>query len=141
MKKSIKVLSLALAVMGLTVACNNNAPVEKVIDTVVPVDTVVVEEVIDTLPVEEVVVEEPVKKAPAKKKAVKKEEPKNEVTVDASKMSVKTSTGTSVTINKQGGATVNTKNGEGKIDASKMSVKTGSTNTTVGGGGITIKTN
>lgn len=142
MKKSVKVLSFALAVMGLTVACNNNAPAEEPIDTMVPVVDSIVEEVIDTTPVEEVVVDEPVKKAtPAKKKAAKKEAPKNEVKVDASQMSVKTAAGTSVSINKQGGATVSTNGAKGKVDASKMSVKTSGTTTTVGGGGITIKTN
>lgn len=142
MKKSVKILAFALAVMGLTVACNNNAPVEELIDTVVPVDTMVVEEVIDSTPVEEVVVEEPVKKAATpKKKTTKKDEPKTEVKVDASKMSVNTASGTSVSINKQGGASVSTKSGEGKVDASKMSVNTNSGSVSVGNGGVAIKKN
>ena len=63
MKKNFRTLALAIAVMGLAAACNNNAPAE---------------EPIDTTPVEEVVVDEPVKKAtPAKKQTTaKKEEPK-----------------------------------------------------------------
>ena len=78
MKKIFRTLALAFAVMGLAAACNNNAPAEEPIDTMVPVVDSIVEEVIDSTPVEEVVVEEPVKKAtPAKKKATaKKEEPK-----------------------------------------------------------------
>lgn len=141
MKKSVKILAFALAVMGLTVACNNNAPTEELVDTIVPVDTVV-EEVIDSTPVEEVVVEEPVKKATTpKKKTTKKEEPKTEVKVDASKMSVNTASGTSVSINKQGGASVSTKSGEGKVDASKMSVNTNSGSVSVGNGGVAIKKN
>ena len=78
MKKNFRTLALAIAVMGLAVACNNNAPAEEPIDTMVPVVDSIVEEVIDTTPVEEVVVDEPVKKAtPAKKKTTaKKEEPK-----------------------------------------------------------------
>ncbi len=141
MKKSVKILAFALAVMGLTVACNNNAPAEELIDTVVPVDTVV-EEVIDSTPVEEIVVEEPVKKATTpKKKTTKKEEPKTEVKVDASKMSVNTASGTNVTISKQGGASVSTKSGEGKVDASKMSVNTNGGSVSVGNGGVSIKKN
>lgn len=78
MKKYFRNLALAIAVMSLAAACNNNAPAEEAIDTMVPVVDSIVEEVIDSTPVEEVVVEEPVKKAtPAKKKATaKKEEPK-----------------------------------------------------------------
>ena len=95
MKKTVKVLSLALVAMAFAVACNNNKTPEEPIDTIVPVDTVV-EELIDTTAVEEVVVDEPVKQAaPAKKKA-KKEQPKAEVKVDASKMTIKTKNGGSV---------------------------------------------
>jgi hypothetical protein len=91
MKKTVKALALALVAMSLAVACNNNnTPAEEPIDTMVPVVDSIVEEVIDSTPVEEVVVDEPVKKAtPAKKKA-KKEEPKTEVKVDASKMTIGT---------------------------------------------------
>ncbi|MBR3435941.1 MAG: hypothetical protein IKN11_04795 [Bacteroidales bacterium] len=142
MKKAVKLLSLAVVVAGLTVACNNNTPAEEVIDTMPVIDTTPVEVVVDTTPVIDtpVVAPEPAKKATPKKKAVKKEEPKTAVQVDASKMNVKTA-GTSITINKQGGATVNTKNGEAKVDASKMNAKTNSGSATIGGGGITIKTN
>ena len=76
MKKVL--FAMAIAGMFSFVACNNNAPAEELVDTIVPVDTVV-EEVIDTTPVEEVVVEEPVKKATTpKKKATKKDETKPE---------------------------------------------------------------
>ena len=54
------------------VACNNNAPAE-LVDTVVPIDTMVVEEIIDTMPVIDTpVVEQPVAKKPAAKKATPK---------------------------------------------------------------------
>jgi hypothetical protein len=118
MKKTVKVLALALVAMSLSVACNNNNTTEEVIDTVVPVDTTVIEEVVDTVPTEEVVAEEPVKKAtPAKKKAAKKEEPKTEVKVDASKMTISTKKG-SATISNNGVSTKG-KNSEGSVDASK----------------------
>ena len=134
MKKTVKVLAIALLGMTLTVACNNNAePAEE--DTII--DTTIVEEpVVEEPVVEEPVVEEPVKKAPAKK-----ETPKTEVQVDASKMSISNSNGTGVTISKDGGASVNTKNGEAKVDASKMSIKTESGSASVGGGSLTIKKN
>ncbi len=81
MKKNFKIAALAMAACGLMVACNNNAPAE-LVDTVVPIDTMVVEEIIDTMPVVDTpVVEQPVvKKAAPKKAATKKEEPKNTVT-------------------------------------------------------------
>lgn len=71
MKKQIKLIALAVVAMATATACNNPAPAEEVIDTVVPVDTIV-EEVIDSTAIEEVVVDEPVtpaKKATTKKKA------------------------------------------------------------------------
>ena len=48
--KKIRIAALAVAACGLMVACNNNAPAE-LVDTVVPIDTMVVEELIDTMPV------------------------------------------------------------------------------------------
>ncbi|MBR3411705.1 MAG: hypothetical protein IKG81_03350 [Bacteroidales bacterium] len=84
MRKNFRIAALALAVCGLTAACNNNAPAE-LVDTIVPIDTIVVEEIIDSMPVIDTpVVEQPTveKKATAKKKAtVKKneEKPKNTV--------------------------------------------------------------
>lgn len=142
MKKTVKVLALALVSMSLAVACNNNAPTEELVDTIVPVDTVV-EEVIDSTPIEEVVVEEPVKTATTnKKKTTKKEEPKTEVKVDASKMTINTNQGssTTATFNKNG-ASVKTKNGEGTVDASKMTVNTTGGSVSVGNGGVSIKKN
>lgn len=137
MKKTVKVLSLALVAMAFAVACNNNKTPEESIDTIVPVDTVV-EELIDTTAVEEVVVDEPVKQAaPAKKKA-KKEQPKTEVKVDASKMSISTNQG-SATISGNGVSTKG-KNGEAKVDAGKMTINTnGGGSVSAGNGGITIK--
>ena len=69
MKKNVRIAALALAACGLMAACNNNAPAE-LVDTVVPIDTTVVEEIIDTLPeVDTPVVEQPVvKKAATTKK-------------------------------------------------------------------------
>ena len=55
MKKNVRIAALALAACGLMAACNNNAPAE-LVDTVVPIDTTVVEEIIDTLPEENGVV-------------------------------------------------------------------------------------
>ena len=84
MKRNFKLAALALAACGLMVACNNNAPAE-LVDTVVPIDTTVVEELIDTLPIVDTpVVEQPVvKKAatPKKKTTTKKAEKTNGVTV------------------------------------------------------------
>ena len=84
MKKNFRIAALAIAACGLMVACNNNAPAE-LVDTVVPIDTMVVEELIDTMPVVDTpVVEQPVvKKAatPKKKTTTKKAEtPSNAVT-------------------------------------------------------------
>lgn len=74
MKKNFRIAALALAVCGLMTACNNNAPAE-LVDTVIPVDTTVVEEIIDSLPVVDTpVVEQPVvtKSTPKKKATTKK---------------------------------------------------------------------
>lgn len=72
MKKVFKLAAMAIAVVGLMTACKQNAP-EEAIDTT-PVDTMVVEEVMDTVDtVEAVVAEEPVKKAV--KATVKEEAP------------------------------------------------------------------
>ena len=137
MKKTVKVLSLALVAMAFAVACNNNKTPEEPIDTIVPVDTVV-EELIDSVAVEEVVVDEPVKPAaPAKKKA-KKEQPNTEVKVEASKMSVSTNQGTA-TISGNG-VSAKGKNGEAKVDAGKMTINTNSGGSvSAGNGSLTIK--
>ena len=79
----IRIAALAVAACGLMVACNNNAPAE-LVDTVVPIDTTVVEELIDTMPVVDTpVVEQPVvkKAATPKKKTTtqKTEKPANTV--------------------------------------------------------------
>ena len=72
MKKNFRIAALAVAACGLMAACNNNAPAE-LVDTVVPIDTMVVEEIIDTMPVIDTpVVEQPVAKKPAAKKATPK---------------------------------------------------------------------
>lgn len=134
MKRTVKVLAIALLGMSLAVACNNNA--EQVEEEPI-VDTLIEEPVVEEPVVEEPVVEEPVKKAPAQTK----KEAKNEVQIDASKMSISNSNGTGITISKDGGAKVNTKNGEAKVDASKMSIKTESGSASVGGGSLTIKKN
>lgn len=82
--KKIRIAALAVAACGLMVACNNNAPAE-LVDTVVPIDTTVVEELIDTMPVVDTpVVEQPVvKKAatPKKKTTTQKTEKPNSVPV------------------------------------------------------------
>lgn len=117
MKRTVKVLAIALLGMSLAVACNNNAePVEE--EPII--DTIVEEPVVEEPVVEEPVVEEPVKKdAP---KAAKKEN-KTEVTVDASQMSLSTGTG-SVTIKNDGSASVASKGKEASVDASKMTINT-----------------
>ncbi|MCR5424396.1 MAG: hypothetical protein K6E93_06540 [Bacteroidales bacterium] len=136
MKRTVKVLAIALLGMTLTVACNNNAePVEE--DTII--DTIVEEPVVEEPVVEEPVVEEPVKKAPVK--TTKKEAPKNEVQVDASKMTISNSNGTGVTISKDGGAKATTAKTEAKVDASKMSVNTTAGSATVSAGSVAIKKN
>lgn len=78
MKRNFRYAAIAVAVMGLMAACNNNTQ-EVALDTLPAVDTTVIEEVIDTV-VPDTVVAEP---APVKaaKKAVKKEAKKAENTV------------------------------------------------------------
>ena len=91
MKKNFRIAALAVAACGLMVACNNNAPAE-LVDTVVPIDTMVVEELIDTMPVVDTpVVEQPVvaKKATPKKAATKKTETPTNATTKASIKSTK----------------------------------------------------
>lgn len=92
MKKNFRIAALAVAACGLMVACNNNAPAE-LVDTVVPIDTMVVEEIIDTMPVVDTpVVEQPVvKKAAPKKAATKKAETPTNVATKASIKSQKKS--------------------------------------------------
>ena len=124
MKKNFRTIALAIAVMGLVAACNNNTQTEEVLDTVV-IDTTPVEVVIDTTPVVDtpVVAAEPVKKAPAKKKATaKKEEPK---------------LGKSVT--KEDGVTITTTGGSLKM-GTKDGKLTGETQVTTKDG-LTIQTN
>lgn len=81
MKLNIKIAALALAVMGLTVACKGKS--EPVEDTTA-IDTITIEEVVDTA-IDTVAVEE-VEVAPAPaKKAVKKAENKSGLTVATGK--------------------------------------------------------
>lgn len=83
MKTIVRNIALAVAVMGLTVACHNNKPAEEVIDST-PVEEVV-EETIEEAPVE---VAEAVEAAPAAKPAAKKSEPKVEVNTNEGGVSV-----------------------------------------------------
>ncbi len=129
MKRTVKVLAIALLGMSLAVACNNNAePVEE-------------EPIIDTL-VEEPVVEEPVVEEPVVEEPVKKDTPKKTETVvkaDASKVTINTDKG-SATFGASG-ASVNTKNGETKADASKVTINTDKGSASFGKGGMEIKKN
>jgi len=80
MKTIVRNIALAVAVMGLTVACNNNKPAEEVIDST-PVEEVV-EEVVEEAPVvAEAVEEAPVQAAPAKKATPKVEVKKDDAGV------------------------------------------------------------
>ena len=94
MKKNFRIAALAVAACGLMVACNNNAPAE-LVDTVIPIDTTVVEELIDSMPVVDTpVVEQPVvKKAATPKKATTKKAEKtntvsSQITPNTKKKSV-----------------------------------------------------
>ena len=81
MKSNIKIAAIALAVLGLAVACKGKA--EPVEDTT-PTDTILIEEVVDTM-IDTVAVEE-VEATPAPaKKAVKKAEKKEGLSVASSK--------------------------------------------------------
>ena len=81
MKTNIKIAAIALAVFGLAVACKGKS--EPVEDTT-PTDTVLIEEVVDTL-VDTVAVEE-VEATPAPaKKTVKKAEKKEGLSAASSK--------------------------------------------------------
>ncbi len=140
MKKTFRTIAFAIAIMGLTVACNNNAAEEPVDSMPAPIlDTLVEEPVIDTTPVveEEPVAPAPAKKATAKKKTTKKAEPaKEEAKVDASKMSV--NDGKGITVSKSGIKVANGEKGSAKVDASGMTVNTGKTSTSVSGEGLKI---
>lgn len=71
MKKNFRYATVALTVMALMTACNNNANEEVPLDTLPAIDTAVIEEVTDTVAADTVEAESaPVK---AVKKAVKKE--------------------------------------------------------------------
>lgn len=84
MKTIVRNIALAVAVMGLTVACNNNKPAEEVIDSTVEE---VVEETIEEAPVE--VAEAVVEEAPAQQAApAKKTTPKVEVNTNEGGVSV-----------------------------------------------------
>lgn len=95
MKTIVRNIALAVAVMGLTVACHNNKPAEEPIDST-PVEEVV-EETIEEAPVEvaEAVEEAPVQAAPAKKSTPKVEVKKDEggVSVAAGENKVEVSDG------------------------------------------------
>lgn len=114
MKKVVRTLAFAVAVMGLTVACHNNKPAEEVVDSVVEE---VVEEVIDTTPVEEVV-EEVAEATPAAqptKKAAKKEVKKEEKKVDENKLSITVKKPNTETKTNEDGS-VSVKAGKAKIE-------------------------
>lgn len=136
MKKTVKVLALALVAMSLTVACNNNASEPEVLDTM-PVEEIEEPTIDTTVVAEEPAVEEVVTPAPTKKTTAKKEETK--VTVDASKATLSNS-GTSVSVSKDGVKVA--KNGqESKVDASgvTLSGSKGSVNASEGGMKLQIK--
>lgn len=63
MKMKIRIAALALAVMGLTVACNNQ-PAEETIDSTTEM---VMDTIIEQVAEEEIVAEEPVAEEPVKK--------------------------------------------------------------------------
>lgn len=140
MKKTVKTLAFAIAIMGLTMACNNNQ-VDELVDSLPVIDTtpVVVEEPVVDTPA--VVVEEPVAKpAPAKKatkKATpKKTEPAKKEVNDASKMTASSEKG--VTVNKNGIKLVNGDKGNAAVDASKMTINTSKGTATASGEGLKI---
>ena len=94
MKTIVRNIALAVAVMGLTVACNNNKPAEEVIDST-PVEEVV-EEVVEEAPVvAEAVEEAPAQEAPAKKATPKVEVKNNDggVSVSAGDTKVEVNSG------------------------------------------------
>ena len=107
MKTIVRNIALAVAVMGLTVACHNNKPAEEVIDST-PVEEGV-EETIEEAPVEvaEAVEETPAQAAPAKKTpkvevktndgGVSVSAGENTVEVNAGKVEVKTNEDGTVT--------------------------------------------
>lgn len=123
MKKTVKLLALAVVSMALMVACKaKTEPVEEP-----AIDTTVIEEVVNT---EEEVAEEPVVEEPVKK-TTKKAEP---MKADASKVTIKTDNGNSsasITVGK-------TDNSEKKSDASKVTIKT---NKGTGNGSLSVEKN
>lgn len=136
MKKTFKVLGIALLGMALAVACKN-APVEENNDTVPPVDTTVIDTLAEEPVVDAPVVDEPVKKATTKKQT-KKDEPAPEKH-DASKVTIQTNQGTATF--GASGASVNTKGNDNKNDASKVTIKTDNGSATFGKAGMEIKKN
>lgn len=124
MKTIVRNIALAVAIMGLTVACtckgnDKTEPTDSI-------DSTVVEEVVDSTPVEEVAeaVQAPAPK-PAKKAETKKAEepapapaaPKTEIKANEDgSVSIKGGKGTAIEVNK-GGATVTTN--DGKVKATK----------------------
>lgn len=107
MKKTVKLLALAMVSMALMVACKaKTEPIEEP-----AIDTTVIEEVVA---VEEEVSEEPVVEEPVKQKTTKKAEMKS----DASKVTIKTDNNGSTSI-----SVGNTSNKEKKSDASKVSIE------------------
>lgn len=125
MKKVIFNIALAVAVMGLTAACNcSGNKTEEPIDTVA--EEVVVE---DTTPVEEVVAEEvapETKVAPAPKK----DEPKVKVDVNQEKKGIEIKTANTETKANEDG-TVSIKAGKAKIEVNKDGNTTVSSDGTV----------
>lgn len=125
MKKTVKILALAVVALSLTVACKN-APVEE--ETIDTIDTVTIEEtVIDTI------VEEAEAVVETTKTTAKKAEEKA-TGVDASKMTVNTEAGSAtVSLKKKG-------NKQTGVDASEMTLKTENGSATVNTEGtVTLK--
>ena len=107
MKTIVRNIALAVAAMGLTVACNNNKPAEETIDTTpAPVEEVVEEKVVEEAPAEVV---EAVQEAPAKATTpAKKTTPKAEVKVN----------------NDEGGVSVSAGDTKVEVNSGKLEVKT-----------------
>lgn len=109
MKKAIKTLAFAAAIMSLAVACGGNAE-ENANDTVIdstPVETVVE----DTVATDTVVAVEEEAAKPAAKPAAKKapkETVADKVTVKGDGLTIKTNKGDEITVAKSGNVTAKT---------------------------------
>ena len=135
MKRTVKVLAIALLGMALASACKE-APAEQNNDSIPPVEdsSAILAETPDSLVDEQpVVVEE---KAPAKKAAAK-QEVKETPKPDASKVTITTDQG-SASFGKNG-ATV--KSNENKPDASKVTISTNQGSASFGKSGVQVNKN